>query len=116
MLMSVDHTPPGDPEDAKIIGLAAQARARTQAVQGACLRDTDGRTYAGSSIALTHLTLSAVQVVVAMAVSSGAEGDEAVAVAGEVESDEDHLLLKDLDCPVVCRATATGQPRESVRL
>jgi len=105
---------PTDAEDTKIITLAAAARARTQAAQGACLRDTDGRTYAGTSIALAHLTLSAVQVVVAMAVSSGAQGAEAVAVAGEPESDEDHDVLADLDCPVVWRADARGQAIGSV--
>ena len=43
---------PSDPEDAKIITLARSALARTSAPQGACVRDTDGRTYAASSVAL----------------------------------------------------------------
>lgn len=108
---------PTDPEDTKIITLAAQARARTQAAQGAALRDTDGRTYAGSSVATAHLTLSAVQVVVAMAVSSGAQGAEAVAIAGEEhDSADDRLILTDLDCPVVWHATGRGEPLGAVRL
>jgi len=78
---------PSDPEDVKIITLARSALARTSAPQGACVRDTDGRTYAASSVALEHLTLSAVAVAVAMAVSSGAEGLEAVAVATDDEPD-----------------------------
>ena len=41
-----DH--PDDPEDRKIITLARSALARTGAGQGACVRDTDGRTYAGA--------------------------------------------------------------------
>ena len=71
-----------DPEDRKIITLARAARARTNAAQGACVRDTDGRTYAATSVALPSLQLSAVQVAVAMAVSSGVDGLEAVAVNG----------------------------------
>jgi hypothetical protein len=81
------------PEDLKIIGLARSALARTSARQGACLRDTDGRSYAGSSVALERLNLSAIQVAVAMAVSSGAPGVEAVAVAGEDDPSEDDLAL-----------------------
>ena len=74
---------PTDPEDRKIITLARAARARTQAAQGAAVRDTDGRTYAATSIALPTLQLSATQLAVAMAVSSGAPGLEAVAVVGQ---------------------------------
>ena len=62
------------------------SRARTEAAQGACVRDTDGRTYAATSVALPHLQLSAVAVAVAMAVSSGAQGLEAVALAGDEPS------------------------------
>jgi len=87
---------PTDPEDNKIITLARSALARTGAAQGGCLRDTDGRTYAGTSIDLDHLRLSAVQVVVAMAVSSGAQGAEAVAVAGEQPSAADLAVLGEL--------------------
>ena len=72
-----------DPEDAKIVTLARSTRARVRAAEGACVRDNDGRTYAAASVALESLQLSAVQVAVAMAVSSGAQGLEAVAVVGE---------------------------------
>lgn len=72
-----------DPEDAKIVTLARSTRARTRAAQGACVRDTDGRTYAAASVDLPSLRLSAVQVAVAMAVSSGAPGLEAVAVLSD---------------------------------
>ena len=113
--LTVDPTPPADADDTKIIRLAAQARARTQASQGACLRDTDGRTYAGSSVAVSHLSLSAVAVVVAMALSSGAAGAEALAVAGEAETDRDRQLLSELNCRIVWRATGTGEPGGSVR-
>src|SRR5690242_17299160 len=69
-----------DPEDAKIVTLARSSRARTGAAEGAAVRDTDGRTYAASTVALPSLALSALQVAVAMAVSSGAPGLEAAAL------------------------------------
>jgi len=74
---------PTDPEDRKIITLARAARGRTGADQGACVRDGDGRTYAATSIGLRSLSLSAIQLAVAMAVSSSAPGLEAVALVAE---------------------------------
>jgi len=71
-----------NPEDAKIVTLARSARARTRAPEGACVRDTDGRTYAGATVALPSLQVSAIGVAVAMAASSAAAGLEAVAVLG----------------------------------
>ena len=44
------------------------------------MRDTDGRTYSATSVALPSLSLSALQAAVAAAVSSGAPGLEAAAV------------------------------------
>jgi hypothetical protein len=86
-----------DPEDVKIINLARASLARSQAREAACVRDTDGRTYAGASVDLPHLRLSAIAVAVVMAVSSGAPGLEAVALAGEADpSEEDLALIKDL--------------------
>ena len=88
---------PTDPEDRKIITLAWAARARTGAAQGACVRDTDGRTYAATSVQTQHLRLSAVAVAVAMAVSSGATGLEALALASdEPPSDDDRAVARDL--------------------
>ena len=85
------------PEDVKIINLARSALARTSARQGACLRDTDGRSYAAANVALEHLNLSAIQVAVAMAVSSGALGVEAVALAGgDGPAEDDLALLREL--------------------
>ena len=69
-------------EDAKIVTLARSARARTRAAEGAAVRDLDGRTYAGATVALESLQVSAVGVAVSMAVSSAALGLEAVAVVG----------------------------------
>lgn len=86
-----------DPEDDKIIKLARAARARTGAAEGACIRDTDGRTYAATTVALPHLRLSAVAVAIAMGVSSGAPGLEAVAVVGEAPlSEGDRAVIADL--------------------
>jgi hypothetical protein len=70
-------------EDQKLFVLARSARARTGATQAAAVRDTDGRTYVASSVALPSLQLSALQVAVAMAVSSGAPGLEAAVVLGD---------------------------------
>ncbi|MCW2866275.1 MAG: cytidine deaminase [Marmoricola sp.] len=72
-----------EPEDQKLVVLAKSARARTGAAQGAALRDLDGRTYAGATVALPSLEVSAVGVVVAMALSSGSRGAEAVVVLGD---------------------------------
>lgn len=77
-----------DPEDAKLVTLARSARARTGAVQGAAVRDADGRTYVAATVDLPSLQLSALQVAVAMAVVSGAPGLEAAVVLGEVADDE----------------------------
>lgn len=85
------HPPPTDPEDVKILTLARSAQARTGARQGACVRDTDGRTYAATSVDLPHLRLSGVQVALAMAVSSGAAGVEAAAYVGEDRPGPDDL-------------------------
>ena len=72
-----------DPEDAKIVTLARSARARTGAAEGAAVRDTDGRTYVGTTVALPSLALTALQVAVAAAVSSGATALEAAVVVTE---------------------------------
>ncbi|WP_174524592.1 cytidine deaminase [Nocardioides jensenii] len=66
------------PEDAKLVTLARATRARTRAAEGAAVRDNDGRTYAAGSVDLPSLKLSAIQVCVAMAFSSGSTGLEAV--------------------------------------
>jgi hypothetical protein len=75
--------PTVDPEDAKIVTLARSTRVRSRSVEGAAVRDTDGRTYAAATVDLPSLRLSALQVAVAMAVSSGVRGLEAAAVVTE---------------------------------
>ena len=75
---------PGD-EDAKLVTLARATRARARSDEGAAVRDLDGRTYAAASVHLEHLDLSALEVCVAMAVSSGSTGLEAAVVLTEAE-------------------------------
>jgi hypothetical protein len=77
-----------DAEDAKLVTLARSARARTRAAQGAAVRDTDGRTYVAATVDLPTLSLTALQVAVAMAVSSGALGLEAAVILGDNPNDE----------------------------
>ena len=54
--MPADHDAPtldpSDPEDAKLVTLARSTRARTRRREGACVRDQDGRTYAGATVDL----------------------------------------------------------------
>ena len=69
-----------DPEDRKIVTLARSVLVRTGAAEGAAVRDTDGRSYTGCTVALPSLALSALQAAVAAAVASGAQGLEAAAV------------------------------------
>ncbi|HEX3790271.1 MAG TPA: cytidine deaminase [Pseudonocardiaceae bacterium] len=75
-----------DAEDTKIVTLARSVRARTGAAEGAAVRDTDGRTYAASTVELPSLRLTALQAAVAAAVASGAEGLEAAAVVTESDA------------------------------
>ncbi len=81
-----------DPEDSKIVTLARSAMARTGIAEGAAVRDTDGRTYTGTTVALPSLALSALQSAVAAAVASGAAGLEAAAVAGSTGAVDDASL------------------------
>ncbi len=93
-----------DPEDLKLVTLARTTRARTRAAEGACVRDQDGRTYAGATVDLPTLRLTAVQVCVAMAVTSGARGLEAVVVLG------DAAVLDEADLSVVRDLGGAGVP------
>src|SRR5215218_3319588 len=70
------------PEDQKLVTLARATMARAAAPEGAAVRDLDGRTYAAAAVALEHLTLSALEVCVAMAISSGSRGLDAVVRLG----------------------------------
>lgn len=94
-----------DAEDAKIVTLARAARGRIGAAEGAAVRDTDGRTYVGTTVALPSLALSALQVAVAAAVASGATGLEAAALVTEADGADPagRAAVADLtpDAPVI---------------
>jgi hypothetical protein len=75
-----------DEEDAKLVTLARAARARIGAVEGAAVRDGDGRTYAAASVSLPSLTITALQLSVACAVAAGALRLEAAAVVTEAST------------------------------
>ncbi len=69
------------------------------------MRDQDGRTYAGSTVALPTLQVSAGQLAGGMALSSGARGLEAVVILGDSTevADADLAATRDLggeDVPV----------------
>jgi hypothetical protein len=101
-------------QDQKIVTLARSARARTGAVEGAAVRDTDGRTYAACTVDLPSLRLTALQAAVAAAVASGAEGLEAAAVVtSEDQLDVDSVAaVRDLGASApVFRADPTGAVR-----
>lgn len=107
-----------DSEDAKIITLARSARARSQAPEGAAVRDGTGRTYTATTVALPSLNLSALQAAVTMAVSSGAESLEAVALVTEADEPDGAGLaaVRDLGGQAhVLLADARGELRTTLR-
>jgi hypothetical protein len=116
---SSPEAPELDPEDAKIVTLARSARARSGRPQGAAVRDTDGRTYAATTVTLASLELSALQVAVAMAVSSAASGLEAAAIVGTDTGlmSDDRALLREFGGPglPVLLADPDGAVRELTR-
>jgi hypothetical protein len=69
-------------EDAKLLTLAKAALARINAPSGAAVRDELGRTYASASVDIPALQISAIDLVVAQAVASGATGFEAAVILG----------------------------------
>jgi hypothetical protein len=70
-------------EDQKLVTLARATVARTGAAEGAAVRDLDGRTYTAASVDLPSLSLTALEVCVAMAISSGSKGLEAIVRLGD---------------------------------
>lgn len=100
--------PSPGPEDAKLATLARATRARTQAPAGAAVRDLDGRTYAAAPVDLPSVQVGALELAVAMAVSSGARGLEAALVAADALPDV--APVRDLagDGVPVFLADATG--------
>jgi hypothetical protein len=80
-----------DPEDKKLVVLARATRARAGSAEGAALRDLDGRTYAGATVDLPSLKVSALDVCIAMALASGSRGAEAAVVLSADDLDDDLL-------------------------
>ena len=104
-----------DADDRKLVVLARSTRARTRAAEGAAVRDLDGRTYAAATVGLPSLQVSAVGVAVAMAVSSGAAGLEAVVVVGDAPlTPDDVAVVRELAGPgiPVHRCGPDGVPVE----
>jgi cytidine deaminase len=91
-------------EDDKLVTLARGARARVGAESGAALRDTTGRTYSGTNVNRGPLTFTAIELIVAQAISSGSTGIEAVVVVA------DDVLVTSKDVDVVEAAGGVGIP------
>lgn len=95
-------------EDTKLVVLARSARARIGALEGAAVRDQDGRTYAAASVALPSLALTALQLAVAQAVAAGATRLEAAAVVTEASilDEAGRAAVRDLavDAPIYLAA------------
>lgn len=112
------ETPELTAEDEKIVVLARSARARTQAAEGAAVRDTDGRTYAASTVDLPSFKITALQAAIAAAVSSGAEGIEAAAVvsADPLVPEASVHAVRDLsESAPIFRADPSGAVEEVLR-
>ena len=67
-------------EDAKLVSLAKQARARIQAKEGAAVRDDTGRSYSGATVEVPSASFTALQLAVAQAVAAGARDIEAAVI------------------------------------
>src|SRR6201990_2017216 len=85
-------------EDQKLVTLARSSRARVGALEGAAVRDQDGRTYAAASVALPSLAVTALQLAVASAAAAGAKELEAAAVVTEASTLDGagHAAVRDL--------------------
>lgn len=100
-----------DEEDRKLATLARGARGRAGAPSGAAVRDGDGRTYAGADVGIDALTLSALQVAVATALSSGATSFEAAVVVGGDADDPGRAALAEISpAAYLILAAADGTP------
>jgi len=83
-------------EDIKLLTLAKSSLQRNSATQSAALRDGTGRTHVGNSITLTSLKLDALEVALAMAISSGADQIEAAVLVGVSPSANAVLSVREI--------------------
>lgn len=83
-------------EDQKLVVLARGALARAEATEGAAVRDSDGRTYAGATVDTDSLSLSALQVALVTALSSGARGFEAAVLVNGRPDDPGLVTLREV--------------------
>ncbi|WP_239678311.1 cytidine deaminase [Natronosporangium hydrolyticum] len=110
--------PAVDAEDGKLVTLARAARARVGAVEGAAVRDQDGRTYTGVTVRLPSLTIAALQLAVASAVAAGGTRLEAAAVVTEASTLDDlgRAAVRDLGMGAPIHvASPAGQVLATVR-
>lgn len=110
--MSSDDLQQLSAEDSKLVTLARGARGRAAAPQGAAVRDDDGRTYAGATVTLPSLRLTALQAAVAIAVASGAQVLEAAVILGGVVDDESMAAARDMSAALVVLTDTDGVVRQ----
>ncbi|MCY7373762.1 MAG: hypothetical protein LH461_08690 [Spirochaetaceae bacterium] len=102
--MAATADPPApSADDAKLLTLARAVRSRTGAAEAVAARDDLGRTYVASNVELPSLRLSAVEVIAAVALSSGTDRLDTVLVLGGSGdlSDDDRRVLDDLSVTTV---------------
>ena len=103
-----------DAEDQKLVTLAraalGRALVRSMPAAGAAVRDDMGRTYAAASVEVDGASVTALQLAVASAISSGARAFEAAAVVSDdTTPDEEGVTALNAFGPVLLiRATADG--------
>jgi len=85
-----------DAQDAKLVTLARASMARIGAGQGAAVRDADGRSYAAGPVELPSLSIGALELAVAQAVSAGAAGLEAAAVVCAADATPDLAVVREV--------------------
>ena len=71
-----------NPEDTKLVTLATNTLARSNAASAAALRDTTGRTYVAVNVVSPSLNLDAFEAVLTVALASGITGIESVVATG----------------------------------
>ena len=102
-MAATDDPPAPSADDVKLLTLARAVRSRTGAAEAVAARDDLGRTYVAANVELPSLRLSAVQVIAAVALSSGTDRLDTVLVLGGSGdlSDDDRRVLDDLSVTTV---------------